>query len=155
MYLLRVFLRTFQLLRIELRWFCTKTSIFSVYASKHQFVYQIQLYTEQQLAFIWVFMLANWRILFPWWFVTVLNLDLDEVAEKKLKESKLLSVVPVMPFDKPLLKEIDLNTLEVSWLPATLPPTAHQTPIRYQRLLPQINYISYFFIHVYACMYVF
>lgn len=59
-----------------------------------------------------------------------MNLDLDEVAEKRLKESKLQNVVPVMPFDKPLLKEIDLNTLEISWLPATLPPTARQTPIR-------------------------
>lgn len=62
----------------------------------------------------------------------MLELDLDEVvAEKKLKELKLQNIPPMMPLDKPSLKEIDPNLLEISWLPATLPPTARQTPIRY------------------------
>lgn len=62
---------------------------------------------------------------------TVLELDLDEVAEKKLKELKLQNIPPIMPLDKPSLKEIDQNLLEISWLAATLPPTARQTLIRY------------------------
>ena len=53
----------------------------------------------------------------------------EEVKQAKRRPS-LLSLPPTMPLDKPLLKELDKDTLQLSWEPATLPYNAKPVGIR-------------------------
>jgi hypothetical protein len=55
----------------------------------------------------------------------------DETDDAKgPRRPSLLSLPPTMPLDKPILKELDKDNLELSWEPATLPFNAKPVGIK-------------------------
>ena len=54
----------------------------------------------------------------------------EAAKEEKPKEPELQGVPPQMSIDKPKIKDLDLNTIEITWEPARLPKMAKKVPIK-------------------------
>ncbi len=72
----------------------------------------------------------------------ILSVEPKEIVKKEEDDSHLYTA-PTLPFEKPIMKDIEYDSFTLSWQPATYPDWCKKPPIQYmveRRTLPSLHW---------------